>query len=120
MHIARIFQGTYQFVFFLLRSVSFLFFLIDGSYYPWTYSLKEHARRTTCLYEIYSKIVFNTPSLRKADAKVQPLRVTTKQKDKYFSEYFVNKYNSLNMTTADKNKRGGVIRHHLFYIRTCA
>ena len=83
---------------FLLRSVSsFLskFKYIDGSYYPWTYSHKEHARRTTCLYEIVSKIVLGCASLRKADAKVVLMHIPTKQIGKYFLEYFVNKYNSL-------------------------
>ena len=31
---------------------------IDGSYYPWTYLFNKYARRTTCLYEIFSKNVF--------------------------------------------------------------
>ncbi|MBO7049420.1 MAG: hypothetical protein J6W42_02255, partial [Bacteroidaceae bacterium] len=66
---------------------------IDGSYYPWTYSNKEHARRTTCLYEIVSKIVLVMPSLRKADAKVVLMDGPTKQIGKYFLEYFVNIYN---------------------------
>ena len=91
---------------FLLRSVSFpcLKFLIDGSYYPWTYSQKEHARRTTCLYEIVSKIVLTCCSFRKADAKVVLTTLPTKHSWHFFAEFFVNKYNSLNMTTADKRK----------------
>ena len=57
---------------FLLRSVSsFLskFKYIDGSYYPWTYSHKEHARRTTCLYEIVSKIALEMLFLAESGCK---------------------------------------------------
>ena len=122
MHKARCSYGRTSLSFFaqvrlLTIKVSYL---IDGSYYPWTYSQKEHARRTTCLYEIVSKIVLSCCSFRKADAKVDVLQLPTKQKRNFFPEFFVNKYNSLNMTTDNKNRRGGAIWHHLFYIRACA
>ena len=68
-----------------------------------TLSQKEHARRTTCLYEIVSKIVLSCCSFRKADAKVVLLNIPTKQIGHFFLEFFVNKYNSLNMTT-DRHK----------------
>ena len=42
-------------------------------------------------------------SFRKADAKVVLPRLPTKQKHNFFPEFFVNKYNSLNMTT-DRHK----------------
>ena len=74
---------------FLLRSVSSFLFLkseFDGSYYPWTYSINRVARRTTCLYEISSKIVVNRCSFRKADAKVVLLRIPTKQYCNFFME----------------------------------
>ena len=59
------------------------------------------------------------PSLRKADAKVVLLSVPTKQISKYFSEYFVNKYNSLNMTTTrDKTKVRPHGSHLYHYART--
>ena len=57
--------------------------------------LKKYARRTTCLYEIVSKIVLARCSFRKADAKVVLLHIPTKQKHNFFPEFFVNKYNSL-------------------------
>ena len=58
-------------------------------------------------------------SFRKADAKVVLLNIPTKQIGHFFPEFFVNKYNSLNLTTiqnrpkeaSDKKKRGlGVLR----------
>ena len=85
---------------FLLRSVSSFLFLkseFDGSYYPWTYSINRVARRTTCLYEICSKIVVNRCSFRKADAKVVLPLFPTKQLGKYFARIFVNKTNSLEL-----------------------
>ena len=42
-------------------------------------------------------------SFRKADAKVVLLNIPTKQIGYFFLEFFVNKYNSLNMTT-DRHK----------------
>ena len=57
--------------------------------------LEKYARRTTCLYEIVSKIVLACCSFRKADAKVDVLQLPTKQKRNFFPEFFVNKYNSL-------------------------
>ena len=62
------------------------------------------ARRTTCLYEIVSKIVLQCRSFRKADAKVVLLHIPTKHYEHFFTEFFVNKYNLLNMTTANKRK----------------
>ena len=85
---------------FLLRSVSSFLFLkseFDGSYYPWTYPINRAARRTTCLYEISSKIVVNRCSFRKADAKVVLPLFPTKQLGKYFARFFVNKTNSLEL-----------------------
>ena len=85
---------------FLLRSVSSFLFLkseFDGSYYPWTYSINRVARRTTCLYEICSKIAFWRCSFRKADAKVVLPLFPTKQIGKYFARIFVNKTNSLEL-----------------------
>ena len=60
--------------------------------------MTEYARRTTCLYEIVSKIVLRCRSLRKADAKVVLPDIPTKQIDHFFLEFFVNKYNSLTLT----------------------
>ncbi|MBO7111182.1 MAG: hypothetical protein J6W18_04465, partial [Bacteroidaceae bacterium] len=55
-------------------------------------------KSTPVVLLVCMKSIQRTSSLRKADAKVVLLDIPTKQIGKYFSEYFVNKYNSLNMT----------------------
>ena len=58
----------------------------------------KYARRTTCLYEIFSMFVFLCCSFRKADAKVEVLGIPTKQFGDFFLRFFVNKYNLLVLT----------------------
>ena len=58
----------------------------------------EYARRTTCLYEIFSMFVFRCRSFRKADAKVEVLEIPTKHSGDFFLSFFVNKYNLLVLT----------------------
>ena len=58
----------------------------------------KYARRTTCLYEIFSMFVFRRCSFRKADAKVEVLGIPTKQFGDFFLRFFVNKYNLLVLT----------------------
>ena len=53
----------------------------------------KHVRRTTCLYEIVSKIALRCCSFQKADAKVVLLHIPTKHLQHFFLEFFVNKYN---------------------------
>ena len=60
-----------------------------------TYSIFRQNPRTTCLYEICSKIVLSCCSFRKADAKVMLPQLPTKQKRNFFLGFFVNKYNHL-------------------------
>ena len=119
MHKARCSYGRTSLSFFaqvrlLTIKVSYL---IDGSYYPWTYSYSSTPVVLLVCMKSYQRSFLSCCSFRKADAKVDVLQLPTKQKRNFFPEFFVNKYNSLNMTTDNKNKRGAALRLHLFYLR---
>ena len=69
----------------------------------------KYARRTTCLYEIFSMFVFRRCSFRKADAKVEVLTLPTKHYEDFFLRFFVNKYNLLVLTGVGGGASG--VRH---------
>jgi len=114
VHKARIFYRTHQSVFSCSGPSRFLSkFKIDGSYYPWTYSKKSTPVVLLVCMKSVQRSPYKRASLRKADAKVVLMHFPTKQKHKYFSEYFVNKYNSLE--TKEVRQHG----HTSYYIYAC-